>query len=133
MSLLKFQSALQTSRDLVCRGACLLGPHRAVTRRRHLHAGLAASDKGVKAVGFQYRSHKLFRKFLVRASRTHPCARAHGRPIMGFSPSSPPPSRTGCTTKKPLVSRATIVGECSAIGAGRTVNSKKCFITTVRH
>ncbi|GBP80960.1 hypothetical protein EVAR_56598_1 [Eumeta japonica] len=29
-------------------------------------------------------------RFLVRESRTHPCARAHGRPIMGFSPPTPP-------------------------------------------
>ncbi|GBP24012.1 Probable RNA-directed DNA polymerase from transposon X-element [Eumeta japonica] len=47
------------------------------------------TDEGVKAVGFRHRSHKFFRRFLVCASRTHPCAWAHGRPIMGFFPPSP--------------------------------------------
>ncbi|GBP34202.1 Probable RNA-directed DNA polymerase from transposon BS [Eumeta japonica] len=47
------------------------------------------SDEGVKAPGYRHRSHELFRRFLVCESRTHLCARAHGRPIMGFSPPSP--------------------------------------------
>ncbi|GBP25062.1 hypothetical protein EVAR_19542_1 [Eumeta japonica] len=82
-------SALQDSRDFLCRGACLLGIHRAVTCRRHVHAGLAASDEDVKAVGFRHSSHKWFKRFLVCASRTHMCARAHGRLITGFSLPSP--------------------------------------------
>ncbi|GBP40626.1 hypothetical protein EVAR_41706_1 [Eumeta japonica] len=41
---LKLQSVLQTSRDLLCRGARLNGTHRAVTRRRHHYAEMAAFD-----------------------------------------------------------------------------------------
>ncbi|GBP03498.1 hypothetical protein EVAR_101837_1 [Eumeta japonica] len=51
------------------------------------------SDEGVKAIGFRHSSHKLFRRFSVHANRTHPCARAHGRPIMGFSPPSDKPNQ----------------------------------------
>ncbi|GBP28172.1 Probable cytochrome P450 4ac3 [Eumeta japonica] len=39
-------------------------------------------DEGVKALGSRHCSHKLFRRFLVLASRTHLCARSHGRPII---------------------------------------------------
>ncbi|GBP47501.1 hypothetical protein EVAR_30589_1 [Eumeta japonica] len=38
-----------------------MGTHRAVTLQRHLHAGLDASDEGVKAVGLRDSSYKLFR------------------------------------------------------------------------
>ncbi|GBP36984.1 hypothetical protein EVAR_96978_1 [Eumeta japonica] len=44
-------------------------------------------------------AHKLFRKFLARESRTHPCA-GHGRPIIGFSPPSPPVSHGENYTQK---------------------------------
>ncbi|GBP87559.1 Probable RNA-directed DNA polymerase from transposon BS [Eumeta japonica] len=42
------------------------------------------------------------KRFLVRESRTHLCAQAHGRPIMGFSPPSPPFSH-GENYKKKMV------------------------------
>ncbi|GBP52077.1 hypothetical protein EVAR_41980_1 [Eumeta japonica] len=66
VSLLKLQSALQSSCDLLCQSACLLGTYKTVTRRQHLHVGLAALYEDAKAVGFRDSSHKLFRRFLAR-------------------------------------------------------------------
>ncbi|GBP71293.1 hypothetical protein EVAR_60859_1 [Eumeta japonica] len=63
------------------------------------------SDEGVKAPGYRHRSHKLFRWFLVRESRAHLCARAHGRLIMGFSPPSPSLFARGELQKKAFSAR----------------------------
>ncbi|GBP06456.1 hypothetical protein EVAR_4591_1 [Eumeta japonica] len=47
-------------------------------------------DEDVKAYGLTAVLFLcFFRRSLVRESRTHLCARAHRRPIMGFSPPSP--------------------------------------------
>ncbi|GBP67551.1 hypothetical protein EVAR_98604_1 [Eumeta japonica] len=59
----------------------------------------AAFDEDVKAYGLTAMPFLcFFGGFLVCESRTHLCARAHGRPIMGFF--SFPISRKGKTTKK---------------------------------
>ncbi|GBP70967.1 hypothetical protein EVAR_48975_1 [Eumeta japonica] len=47
-------------------------------------------DEVVTALCLRHCRHKLFKRFLVRESRTHLCARTHGRPIIGFAPPSPP-------------------------------------------
>ncbi|GBP41045.1 hypothetical protein EVAR_83005_1 [Eumeta japonica] len=47
-------------------------------------------DEGVRAFCLSHCRRKLFSRFLIHESRAHPCARTHERPIMGFSPPSPP-------------------------------------------
>ncbi|GBP47613.1 hypothetical protein EVAR_30327_1 [Eumeta japonica] len=60
-----------------------------VTRRRHLQAGLAASDEDVKAVSYRHGSRKISGGFYSVRVGHGPCARAFGLPITGFYPPSP--------------------------------------------
>ncbi|GBP66310.1 hypothetical protein EVAR_77926_1 [Eumeta japonica] len=67
----------------------------------------AAFDEDVKAYGLTAMPFLcFFGGFLVCESRTHLCARAHGRPIMGFFSSFPIPLARGKLQKKKAFSQS---------------------------
>ncbi|GBP86545.1 hypothetical protein EVAR_69065_1 [Eumeta japonica] len=73
----------------------------------------AAFDEDVKAYGLTAVPFLcFFGGFLVCESRTHLCARAHGRPIMGFFSSFPIPLARGKLRKKKIMRDSCVALRC---------------------